>query len=182
MTGISSHFWSSPGWNVEFALLAWVLLLLAGVHILSTSQSSPLRGWIVDSMVKWELSIHSKIGILTLTASRQKWSGNSAFLPNSSCFRYSWNCCLSVPHAPISIRLISASRGCVVVTLYMYIFKVSFRWLRWKRLINWWSNFPVSASCNRQNSTATKSPPTALNDEWNSLTWPFSATQNNLYP
>jgi len=47
MTGISSSFWRSPGRNVEFAPLALVLLLPGCFLILSTSESSPLKGWIV---------------------------------------------------------------------------------------------------------------------------------------
>jgi len=47
-------------------LVAWMFL------ILSTSESSPLRGWIVDIMVTGELSIHSRVATSSLTAPLQK--------------------------------------------------------------------------------------------------------------
>jgi hypothetical protein len=40
--------------------------------ILSTSESLPLRGWIVDIMVTGELSIHSKVAAPSLTAPLRK--------------------------------------------------------------------------------------------------------------
>jgi len=57
---------------VEFAPLALVLLLPECFLILSTSESSPLRGWIVDIMVTGELSIHSKVATPSLTALLRK--------------------------------------------------------------------------------------------------------------
>jgi hypothetical protein len=61
-------FWHSPGRNVEFAPLALVLLLPGCFLILSTNESSPLRGWIVNIMLTGELSIHSRVATPTLTA------------------------------------------------------------------------------------------------------------------
>ena len=66
----------------------------------------------------------------------------------------------------------------------MHTLKKSF-WCCWcKRLIRWWTIFPVFGlrGCNSQDSTSTESPPTAFDDGWNSPTLPFSAMQKNVYP
>jgi len=71
----------------------------------------------------------------SFTAPLRKWYGNLAFNPTFSSLGNPRNCSLHVPHAPIPIRGISASRGCVVKKLSKYTLKESFRCLWRKRLI-----------------------------------------------
>ena len=114
MAGILSSFWHSPGRNVRFVPLALVLLLLGCFIIFNTSESSPLRGWIVDLMVTGEQTIHSKVATPSLTAPLRKWLGNRALFPTFSPLGNSWNRCLHLPQAFILIRQSAATRGCAV--------------------------------------------------------------------